>query len=61
MILQSIITCPKCGAANMETMPTNACQYLYECTGCGTKLQPNGSVPCPPTQVEHAADFQSLS
>ena len=21
-------------------MPTDACQYFYECTGCGTKLQP---------------------
>jgi hypothetical protein len=71
MILHSIITCPKCGAAKMETMPTDACQYLYECTGCGTKLQPKsgdccvfcsyGSVPCPPMQVEHAADFPSLS
>ena len=71
MILQSIITCPKCGAAKMETMPTDACQYLYECTGCGTNLQPKsgdccvfcsyGSAPCPPMQVEHAADFQSLS
>ena len=38
MILQSIITCPNCGIAKMETMPTDACQYLYECTGCGTKL-----------------------
>jgi predicted SprT family Zn-dependent metalloprotease len=40
MILQSIITCPRCGIAKKETMPTDACQYFYECTGCGTKLRP---------------------
>lgn len=41
-------------------MPTDACQYFYECTGCGTLLRPRpgdccvfcsyGSVPCPPIQ-----------
>jgi hypothetical protein len=41
-------------------MPTDACQYFYECTGCGTLLRPKkgdccvfcsyGSVPCPPIQ-----------
>ena len=59
-IEQSLITCPKCGAAKLETMPSDACQYFYECTGCGTVLRPNpgdccvfcsfGSVPCPPIQ-----------
>jgi hypothetical protein len=59
-IEQSLITCPKCGAAKLETMPSEACQYFYECTGCGTVLRPNpgdccvfcsfGSVPCPPIQ-----------
>jgi hypothetical protein len=48
----------------MEMMPTDACQYFYECTDCGTKLQPKsgdccvfcsyGSVPCPPMQAERA-------
>ncbi|HWE93943.1 MAG TPA: alkylmercury lyase family protein [Tepidisphaeraceae bacterium] len=60
MILESVITCPKCNAAKLEMMPTDACQYFYECTGCGTLLRPNsgdccvfcsyGSVPCPPIQ-----------
>jgi hypothetical protein len=41
-------------------MPTNACQYFYECTDCRTLLKPKpgdccvfcsyGSVPCPPIQ-----------
>jgi hypothetical protein len=35
MILKSIITCPSCGTAKLETMPTDACQFFYECSGCG--------------------------
>jgi hypothetical protein len=41
-------------------MPTDACQIVYRCTGCGTVLRPKpgdccvfcsyGSVPCPPAQ-----------
>ncbi|OIQ84994.1 hypothetical protein GALL_331870 [mine drainage metagenome] len=30
-ILHSTITCPHCGHAETETMPTNACQWFYEC------------------------------
>src|SRR5258705_1222769 len=58
MILESVITCPHCGTAKMETMPTDACQFFYACTGCGARLRPKprdccvfcsyGSVPCPP-------------
>ena len=65
MILQSIITCPRCGFAKLETMPIDACQYFYECSGCDTRLQPTrgdccvfcsyGSVPCPPMQIERAS------
>ena len=60
VILQSILTCPSCGAVKVETMPTDACLYFYECTGCRTLLKPRqgdccvfcsyGSVPCPPIQ-----------
>jgi hypothetical protein len=64
MILQSIITCPHCSTAKSETMPTDACQFFYECTGCGAKLRPKagdccvfcsyGSIPCPPIQAERS-------
>jgi hypothetical protein len=63
LISESIITCPACGTAKVETMPTDACQYFYECTGCGTLLRPKhgdccvfcsyGSVPCPPKQTSN--------
>lgn len=62
--LRSTVTCPNCGHAETETMPTDACQYVYTCTGCGERLKPRagtcciycsyGSVPCPPIQEERA-------
>jgi len=62
MIEQSVITCPHCGTAKVEPMPTNACQFFYDCAGCGVRLKPMpgdccvfcsyGSIPCPPVQ-EH--------
>jgi hypothetical protein len=60
VVLQSMLTCSSCGASKVETMPTNACQYFYECTTCKTLLKPKqgdccvfcsyGSVPCLPIQ-----------
>jgi cation diffusion facilitator family transporter len=63
-VLTSVLTCPQCGQANTETMPTNACWYFYQCNGCGAELRPKagdccvfcsyGSVPCPPVQMAHS-------
>src|SRR5674476_254779 len=60
MRLESILTCPSCGHQSVETMPTDACQFFYDCKGCGVRLKPlagdccvfcsYGSVPCPPVQ-----------
>ncbi|WP_246703253.1 MULTISPECIES: GDCCVxC domain-containing (seleno)protein [unclassified Rhizobium] len=62
VILSSTITCPICGFKARETMPTDACQYFYDCKGCGASLQPKagaccvfcsfGTVPCPPIQAQ---------
>jgi hypothetical protein len=61
VILESTITCPSCGTAKPEVMPTDACQFFYDCTGCGELLKPKagdccvfcsyGSVPCPSIQA----------
>lgn len=66
VLLQSTLTCPSCGVAKVETMPTNACQYFYECTACNTLLKPKqgdccvfcsyGSVTCPPIQEDKGDD-----
>jgi hypothetical protein len=38
--LQSTIACPACGHRSTETMPTDACQYLYACKQCGLQMKP---------------------
>src|SRR5882724_1401011 len=65
MITESTITCPHCKTAKTEAMPTDACQYFYECSGCGMLLRPKqgdccvfcsyGSAPCPPIQAARSA------
>jgi len=60
-IRDSTITCPHCGHAEAETMPLDACQFFYDCKGCGQRLKPKpgdccvfcsfGSVRCPPMQA----------
>lgn len=64
MVMQSTITCPKCGYQATETMPTDACVYLYDCKRCGAQLKPKhgdccvfcsyGDAACPPIQEERA-------
>jgi hypothetical protein len=60
VILQSTLTCPVCGSLHDEVMPNDACQWYYECQGCGALLRPKpgdccvfcsyGTIPCPPVQ-----------
>jgi hypothetical protein len=60
ILLVSVLTCPRCGAASAETMPTDACIYFHTCAACGALLRPKpgdccvfcsfGSVKCPPKQ-----------
>jgi hypothetical protein len=61
VVLQSRIICPACGHESEETMPTDACRYYHECSGCGTLLKPlagdccvfcsYGTFPCPSIQA----------
>ncbi len=61
LTLQSTIICPNCGFQKEETMPTDACQYFYNCTNCETTLKAKpgdccvfcsyGTVACPPIQM----------
>lgn len=46
MKLESIITCPHCGFKKQETMPTDACQFFYECTNCKEVLRPKPGECC---------------
>jgi len=66
IILRSTITCPACGHAETETMPTDACVFFYGCKGCGAVVEPKygdccvfcsyGDVACPPVQEARAKD-----
>lgn len=58
--LYSTIECPQCKHKAKELMPESACQFYYECKGCGQLLKPKagdccvfcsyGDIPCPPIQ-----------
>jgi hypothetical protein len=60
VIAESTITCPSCGMSKTETMPTDACQFFYDCKGCGRLLRQKqgdccvfcsfGTMPSPPIQ-----------
>lgn len=57
IILESTIKCPKCLHEKEEVMPTDSCQFFYECEKCRVVLRPlpgdccvfcsYGSVKCP--------------
>jgi hypothetical protein len=59
--VRSAVTCPACGHQATEIMPTDACQYFYECKQCRLVMKPKqgdccvfcsyGDVACPPVQV----------
>lgn len=59
-IRESLLTCPHCGHREVEIMPTDACQYFYDCRGCHAVLKPMpgdccvfcsfGDTACPPIQ-----------
>ncbi|MDT7928880.1 MULTISPECIES: GDCCVxC domain-containing (seleno)protein [unclassified Tepidimonas] len=61
IVLESTLRCPQCGHEKTERMPTDACQWFYECEACHTVLQPRpgdccvycsyGTSPCPPVQA----------
>jgi hypothetical protein len=65
VVTQATITCPLCGAAARETMPSNACQRLYPCKGCGEVLKAKpgdccvfcsyADTVCPPQQQQQSS------
>ncbi|MDI6452854.1 GDCCVxC domain-containing (seleno)protein [Peloplasma aerotolerans] len=56
-----MLKCPYCGNKENLIMPSDACQYLYECPNCNKIIAPKtgdccvfcsyGSNPCPPVQL----------
>lgn len=62
----STLTCPECGHQTTEKMPTDSCQFFFDCPGCKAILRPLqgdccvycsfGDVPCPPIQQNQSCD-----
>jgi hypothetical protein len=65
VVLHSTITCPQCGHAKEALMPTDACQWFYECENCKAVLRPKpgdccvfcsyGTNKCPPMQADRSS------
>lgn len=63
-VLRSTLTCPSCGSASEESMPTDACLFFWDCPACRALIRPQrghccvfcsyGDVPCPPIQAAKA-------
>lgn len=61
VIFQSTLSCPGCGHATIETMPTDACVWFHECECCHMLIRPKrgdccvfcsyGTMACPPVQA----------
>ena len=62
IVLESLLSCPKCGFIKNETMPTDACQFYFVCESFKSVLRPSledccvfcsyGSEKCPPVQEQ---------
>lgn len=60
IITQSTLTCPHCNKTTEMEMPTDACQYFFDCPECKSVIKPlkgdccvycsYGTEPCPPIQ-----------
>ena len=65
----SVLTCTNCGHKKEEVMPTDACQFFYECENCKAILRPKegdccvycsyGTNKCPSIQEKENADNSS--
>ncbi len=64
--LIGLLTCPECGTASPEPMPTDACLHFWSCPACHVMLRPQpgdccvfcsyGDRCCPPREHEPAPD-----
>lgn len=71
LILESALTCPRCGHVSVSAMPIDACVYFYECPKCNALLSPKtgdccvfcsyGSVKCPPVQKARGCCVKSVT
>ncbi len=61
-ILESRLTCPKCGHMTLEEMSLDSCRFFHECVECHSLVRPRagdccvfcsyGSAKCPSIQFK---------
>ena len=62
MQLESTLTCPHCGHQATEAMPTDACQFFYDCRGCfGLSQSPVIAACSAPTAPCRALRFKGVA
>ena len=64
-ITQAKLTCPRCGYNQIADIPSDACQFFYECVNCKTVVRPKegdccvfcsyADTPCPSIQMAAGA------
>ncbi|MSQ33893.1 MAG: hypothetical protein EXR60_05705 [Dehalococcoidia bacterium] len=64
VLTRASLKCPECGVVQDAEMPTDACQFFYDCASCRALLWPKAGdccvfcsyadVPCPSKQLEAA-------
>ncbi len=62
ILTESTLNCPECGYQSKEKMPTDSCQFFWECPNCNAVIKPKqgdccvfcsyGDVACPPIQED---------
>jgi ribosomal protein S27AE len=71
IISASTLTCPRCGHTEYLAMPTDYCQFFYECGGCHEVLKAKeghccvfcsyADVPCPSLQERNGLSGNQLT
>ncbi len=46
VLTRAKLTCPECGSGQEVEMPTDACQFFYECVNCHSILRPKPGECC---------------
>ena len=72
-ITKATITCPRCGFEQESEMPTDACQFFFQCVNCHSELRPRegdccvycsfADKPCPVKQqaaIDASLDDEAL-
>ena len=67
--ITSKLTCPECGSVQDAEMPTDSCQFFYDCPSCGSVIRPKQGDCCVfcsyadrqcPSKQEDQSEYRSV-